>query len=236
MEDEVMHPEELTDEIGVLGRIVVGAARVTVAAQLAWARVKHAVATVLGGAVDQMRFMLDPGADDPDELEREQLRASALAVTRVLGEDPVERVKELAPEARIDAMAELAQELCSVLGIEAPTLVQMELEEGTWGACEAKSGVMALNSALTTSDELSDWQAAQLIDTVCHELYHLFQYHACRLPSRYGISKAQARIWRINFKHYVGSEVNPRRYWSQPIEVCARMYANSVLAVLGIEL
>lgn len=235
MEDElVRHVEAAEEELGVLGELTVAGERVAARAREAWTRIRDAVGAVLGGVIEQVRFMLDAGADDPDEMEREQLRASALAVTHVLGDAPVERLRGLAPDDRMNAVAALVSELCQVLGIEEPTLVRAELGEGCWGACYAQVGVVVFNDTLCTLERLTDEQATELIDTVCHELYHAFQYRACRTPSAYGISKTQARIWRLNFKEYIDADVNPRRYWSQPLEVTARIYASSVLAVLGI--
>ena len=62
-----------------------------------------------------------------------------------------------------------------------------------------------------------------------HETFHALQRRAIVRPSLYGIPKAEAQIWRINFHHYVQPDQNPERYWLQPVEVTARVFAAQIL-------
>ena len=68
-----------------------------------------------------------------------------------------------------------------------------------------------------------------LLDTILHETFHALQRRAIVRPSRYGIPKAEAQIWRINFHNYIQPEQNPERYWLQPVEVTARVFAAQIL-------
>ena len=55
------------------------------------------------------------------------------------------------------------------------------------------------------------------------------QRRALRSPSKYGVSKAEAKIWRINFKNYIEPEQNPERYMFQPVEITAYNFASAVI-------
>lgn len=86
------------------------------------------------------------------------------------------------------------------------------------------------------SDVLSDSNnRLDAIDTVFHEGRHAFQHAAANNPNMYSIDRITASQWKNNFyPNYIRYEQNPMRYFSQPIEVDARTFAETVIKNGGI--
>lgn len=196
----------------------------------AWRSIRAKVCRIVRGTVEEIIFFLDPGAPLPSAAEERQYRAAAAALEECLGRNAARTLVELHPEERDWALAELHAVLAQALGLSPATVSTEPLS--CHGAFLAKDQVIVLNSAAVEQQPMTESDAWLLLTTVCHETYHAFQLAACRRPSRYGVSKSDARIWRINFRDYITSEENPERYWIQPLETTARLFATRVIQTL----
>ena len=93
-------------------------------------------------------------------------------------------------------------------------------------------GFLYLNSdVLSEPDNRMD-----AIDTIFHEGRHAFQHAAANNPTAYSIDRDTAIRWKNNFfPNYIRYERNPAGYFSQPIEVDAREFAETVIKNGGID-
>ena len=92
--------------------------------------------------------------------------------------------------------------------------------------------MVVLNSLILEEQPMTETDAELLLMTICHETYHAFQLAACSRPGKYGVSKSEAKIWRINFRDYITPEENPERYWIQPLETTARLFATRIVQAM----
>jgi hypothetical protein len=93
------------------------------------------------------------------------------------------------------------------------------------------NGYLYLNSDVLTDEN----NRLDAIDTVFHEGRHAFQHAAVKNPTAYSIDRNTAQQWANNFHpNYIRYEQNPARYFSQPIEVDARTFAELVIKNGGI--
>lgn len=95
----------------------------------------------------------------------------------------------------------------------------------------AGDGYLHLNA-----DVLSDpTNRLDALDTIFHEGRHAFQHAAVANPNRCSVEREQAATWEWNLQpeHYIRYEMNPRRYFAQPVEADARAFAEEVLTNSG---
>ena len=95
----------------------------------------------------------------------------------------------------------------------------------------AGDGYLYLNSDVLTDTK----NKLDAIDTVFHEGRHAFQHAAAKNPTKYSVDRKTAQQWLNNFPpNYIRYEQNPMRYFSQPIEVDARTFAEAVIKDGGV--
>ncbi|HUW64046.1 MAG TPA: hypothetical protein VMW83_05030 [Spirochaetia bacterium] len=80
-------------------------------------------------------------------------------------------------------------------------------------------GSIYLNALLIEQD-----QPKPAIETVLHEGRHAYQHYATNHPG-FHKNEAEVVIWRNNLKNYITPEVHLMKYFSQPVEVDARDFA-----------
>jgi hypothetical protein len=86
----------------------------------------------------------------------------------------------------------------------------------------------AQHSIHINSDLVSNDDPRQAVDTLAHESRHAFQYHAINNPGAH-FDDAKVEAWRQNFSDYKEPGDDFEAYWNQPVEVDARLYADSVV-------
>lgn len=204
--------------------------------QQASATIMVQIASLLGDAYDRVCFYLDAGAEDPDAAERVYLARSVAAVLNVLGRDGTDMLVRMSVQERAEALTTLDAQLSEALGIPASTVNFRFLGVSTLGEYQYCTDTITINEQTVQKQPMSRGDAMRLLRTLCHEKYHAFQHRAWAHPSRYGISKATAKIWHINFQFYIAPKQNAAQFWAQPVEVTARMYGDMILHTLFPEL
>ena len=199
-----------------------------------WNGIRNAVRTLFGSYED-----LYGGAfDTPDEAELKRRAEAADAIRGVLGEDPIEALRSASTDnEREEAIAALIDGISASLGIKPPPTLAIKRvrggkKNGYMGCYSFSDHGITLNKAYTHCHPMGANDAAELIDTILHELYHAFQAAALEAPERFGLTEAQAAVWRRNLENYVDSVQNPELYRSQPIEATAWDFAAAVVQSL----
>lgn len=198
-------------------------------AVLAWDRLRQAVLQLAGEVIEEILFFLEPDAETPGESAATHREQTAAAIIELLGQDPARTLLALSPREREIAVAELHIAIARALGIEPPCTVSSSDMSGVAGFYSFAKDTIVLNAGSLSKQPMTLLEAKTLLDTVCHETYHAMQRRALRSPSKYGVSKAEAKIWRINFKNYIEPEQNPERYMFQPVEITAYNFASAVI-------
>lgn len=167
--------------------------------------------------------------DAPDEQEIARREAVANLVRKRMGDDPISVLKDASPEDRKRILQDLATEICRELHMPSITIESLETEPGIAGYYDLAGDrvVVGTNEVLRVPMDSDD--AAELLDTLLHELYHRFQHHAIQDPAGMGVNPMQAALWEQNFENYISSSQSPRLYWIQPVEVTARCFAHAVV-------
>ena len=167
--------------------------------------------------------------DAPDEQEIARRVAVANLVRRRIGDAPISVLRDALPEDRKRILQDLATEICRELHMPSITIESLETEPGIAGYYDLAGDrvVVGTNEVLRVPMDSDD--AAELLDTLLHELYHRFQHHAIQDPAGMGVNPMQAALWEQNFENYISSSQSPRLYWIQPVEVTARCFAHAVV-------
>lgn len=167
--------------------------------------------------------------DAPDEQEIARREAVANLVRNRIRDDPISVLKDASPQERKKILQVLADDICKVLNMPPIAIQSLDTEPGTSGYYDFvnDSVVVGVNEVLRVPMDSDD--AAELMDTLLHELYHRFQRYAIQNPKGMGVSQEQADLWKQNFENYINSTQSPRLYWIQPVEVTARCFAHAVV-------
>ncbi len=193
-----------------------------------WKMIRQKIVRLAGGAIEDIIFFFEPDSENPNESAEMHCRKTVEAIKNCLGEDPAKALLAMSPQERETALAELHSEISNALGIE-PCLVSCEIVNGCAGLYSFSADTIMINALHIQKQPMSLVEAKELLGTICHETYHAFQHRAIVHPSRYGISKSDAKIWRINFLNYISPEQNPERYLYQPVEVSAYVFESSII-------
>lgn len=194
----------------------------------AWKTIRQRVVKLAGETVEDIIFFFEPDSANPNESAEIHRRQTVDAIKSCLGEDPAGALLAMFPQDRELALTELHTEIAIALGIE-PCLVSSEMMNGCAGLYSFSADTIAINALHIQKQPMSLIEAKELLGTICHETYHAFQHRAIVHPSRYGISKADAKIWKINFANYISPEQNPERYLYQPVEMSAYVFESAII-------
>lgn len=230
MSDEGMAHEE---NKGFLGRALDAVVEtVTDAVSAIWNGIRNAVRAIFGTYEDRHGGDID----NPEEEERKRRDAVAAGILELLGDDPLEAIRNASTNSdREEVVKMLVETVSSKLGIVPPpglTIRRLTGIQSGWAGYFNGEGV-TLNKKQVVKRPMSDDDAAELLDTILHELYHGFQHEAIKDPHRLGISRKQAKIWRDNFGNYVSPEQNMALYAAQPVEESARRFAAAVVMAVA---
>ena len=183
--------------------------RIQDAVRQKWQQIRQKVEALVREGLDALLFTFDRGAD-PEAPYEDTLRQQVCAALRAqFGDSP-------------------AQLLMQTPGMEASIVGAVPMG-GKSGCYAWEMDALLMNAGDLEKQPVTLTEAKALLDTILHETFHALQRRAIVRPSRYGIPKAEAQIWRINFHNYIQPEQNPERYWLQPVEVTARVFAAQIL-------
>jgi hypothetical protein len=192
-------------------------------------RVWNGIRTRLKSMWGSIRDLWNDEPDAPDALENARREAVSALVRDRIGEDPILILRDASPQDRKKILQVLADDICKVLNMPPIAIQSLDTEPGTSGYYDFAndSVVVGVNEVLRVPMDSDD--AAELMDTLLHELYHRFQRYAIQNPRGMGVSQEQADLWEQNFENYINSTQSPRLYWIQPVEVTARCFAHAVI-------
>ena len=216
--------EETLTEIGRGVKTAVSAA-CDVARRL-WEGIRSRVKNLVGS----LRRLFEPEVEETvDEGECQRREAVVEAVRRVLGDVPLQVLSAASDDERRGIVETLVEEISSTLHIAPPAVAFRLTEAGVAGSysCERHCLTISLVELRRRPMDVDD--AAELLDTVVHELYHAFQHQATQDPARCGVSPKQAEEWLDNFYHYTSASQDLQEYYAQPVERTAWAFAHSIV-------
>ena len=164
--------------------------------------------------------------DDTDLAMAEQSRD---VLFTHLGDRPVDALKSLTSDDRVEALGNMIQDLVALYGIRDQMKgVQFEnLPAGMAGAYCYDEKVIHINMRYVLSN---DEQAIRnLLLTVFHEMRHAVQMSVVDGNAAWNKDEARARDYAYNFAHYITAQVDFRGYQNQLIERDADTFALCVL-------
>lgn len=191
-------------------------------------RVRQRVKAFLGNAYHAVAFRLDPGFEGSDETDVQMQERCRAAVTDVLGENPLEQFAALTVVRRQSAVLQITELAAKAMGVEIGSVEFRDLGDlaGSYSYTENR---ISYNTNSMIEGAMSVTESKEAMDTIFHELRHAYQRQAAISPSRHGRDKLTAEVWRLNFRRYVPFHQNPARYFAQPVEQDARIFALSVV-------
>ena len=145
--------------------------------------------------------------------------------------------KELSCGERVDALNRLEEKVADI-AMRIPLEVKSETpDNNVMGFCDGKS--LTLSDRLLTSD--SEASYAQVLNTFFHEGRHAYQDYNLAVE-RVEQNKELVESWRVNFEilgyddgdRLIFKDLGFYEYYSQPVEVDARVFAETVCNTLGI--
>lgn len=188
-----------------------------------WQQIRHRISSLMEGKIDAVIFWLDPGSKT-NQYEESCRQRVCDVIREQFGDSPAELLMLTSPDKREQTVMEFHATITSALGFPASSVVSCSMP-GTCGVYLWPHDALIVNSDNLEKQPLTLEEAKEILDTVSHETYHSFQRKAIVRPSHFNVPKAGAQIWRINFSNYIRPEQNPERYWTQPVEVSARLFA-----------
>ena len=129
-------------------------------------------------------------------------------------------------ESRKDAVEELECVEANYLGIEPPAIEYADLGESTWGETDYEENTVRINAEL-----LNDKTSENLVETLLHELYHVYTYRCIVLYNKLGKEDRGLLLFRVaemcaqDFNNYESGEEDFEAYANQACEISARKYA-----------
>lgn len=195
--------------------------------QRTWQQIRHRISSLVQEKIDALVFWLDPGAET-NQYEASCRQRVCDALREQFGDSPAEQLMRTSPAEREQMVMALHATIARALGIPESSVVSSSMP-GKCGSFLWMQDVLMVNSDDLEKHPLTLEEAKEILDTILHETYHSFQCKAIVRPSWFNVPKTDAQIWRINFRNYVQAEQNPERYWTQPVEVSARLFAGLVV-------
>ena len=129
-------------------------------------------------------------------------------------------------ESRMDAVEALECVEANYLGIEPPAIEYADLGESTWGETDYEENTVRINAEL-----LKDKTSENLVETLLHELYHVYTYRCIVLYNKLGKEDRGLLLFRVaemcaqDFNNYESGEEDFEAYANQACEISARKYA-----------
>ena len=167
------------------------------------------------------------------EAERfsEEVQANRLAeYLQGMDEIKLEKWKDLSLEERREALQKIEDMAAEIGGRPALQVVVTQLPAGTRGAMNWGSKRINMNETLVSSDAPEDLR--QAVKTLVHEGRHAYQFSNVYERRREPNSE-KFEAWSVNLEtmgYLSVKEYGFHLYYTQPVEVDARVYSESVVA------
>lgn len=194
-----------------------------------WKVIRQRISAMVSEGIGSLIFAFDRGADEAtptDQLHRKKVYE---AICVHFGDSPAELFMQASPEEREQLAMAFHVTVARALGIEESVVAAVDMRSGLCGTYSWQHDLLAINARDLHKQPMTLEEAKELMDTILHETYHSMQRKATVRPSRYGVHKSTARIWRINFKNYITPGQNPEQYATQPVEITATMFAGAIV-------
>jgi len=136
-------------------------------------------------------------------------------------------------EARKQLAEDIVLELASCMNIEGVKVDFPPMSSNDYGCMKPIEGggfQVCLNEALLVADP------EQLVKTICHELRHAIQFQSFT-DNRWGYSPSRVAQWLYSWNNYIPctSVINFEAYYSQIIEVDARLFVDELYKEINLE-
>lgn len=190
-----------------------------------WATIRQKIKNLWGS----FRSLFDSKEDHPVLSEEERRKRVTAAIHNLLGEKPLRYLSDCDLQERKSAVEHIVQEVAESLGMYPPTVNIKNIENGYSGFYSFSTGEITINISEVNRSPMDEDEAAELLDTILHEMYHAFQHKATIRPIYYGVDDETSTIWENNLRNYISIEQNPHLYWLQPVEESARLFAHAVV-------
>lgn len=142
--------------------------------------------------------------------------------------------KELSLQERVDVLGALEAEVAKI-EMRDPISVQHESTAlGLMGYFDRKELRLVISDSLLVSDRKEDY--VEVLDTLFHEGRHAYQNYNLNV-TRTEASDELVRSWEVNYAElgYASSSTQGFwRYYTQPVEVDARLFAETVVKKLDL--
>lgn len=142
--------------------------------------------------------------------------------------------KELSLRERVDVLGVLEAEVAKI-EMRDPISVQHEsTAPGLMGYFDRKELRLVISDSLLVSDRKEDY--VEVLDTLFHEGRHAYQNYNLNV-TRTEASDELVRSWEVNYAElgYASSSTQGFwRYYTQPVEVDARLFAETVVKKLDL--
>ena len=131
-------------------------------------------------------------------------------------------------QERADALQAVMNLEHAYLTVKPLELKIVKLSGKTLGECDYEKGIIYVDY-----EHLSESGARSLINTVCHEIYHAYEYTVVEHLNfsdefvQTSVFYARPRAWNENFQNYISFENDEEGYFEQIVESDARNYAES---------
>ncbi len=192
--------------------------------------VKSAATQIIVALPDEfldILYFFEKDADTPSTSERKHRKETAAAIKKCLGDTPLKTFADMTARRRKNALIKLHVAISEALGIDAPVLSFIDMDD-YYGQYFSEKDTVVINERRIKSKVIKNAEAKEIIGTLCHELYHAFQFKAILNPAKYGISKTRAKIWKKNYAKYISHEESYQKYRSQPIESTAYKFESAI--------
>lgn len=146
----------------------------------------------------------------------------------------LEKWKDLSLEERREVLQKIENMAAEIGGRPALEVVVTQLPAGTRGAMDWGSKQINMNEALVSSDTPEDLR--QAVKTLVHEGRHAYQFSNV-FESRREPNSEKFEAWCVNLEtmgYLSASEYGFQLYYTQPVEVDARVYSESVVSRIKI--
>lgn len=154
-------------------------------------------------------------------------------IGQCFGANPVECLKSASNKDRIHLMAEFADQLADLYGLDIEVDVTVS-EVKNLGAYNWKEKKAVFNIALLMVDgtnEHFDFCVRETLDTIIHELRHAVQHRTVFEPGFWNVDEDRRLAWAQNMApgNYISASTNMRAYVGQPVEQDAITFAAAAL-------
>lgn len=207
----------------------------------AWDVVRDNVGAIIESAGDIIDILLGPDVKtqettggsseclDCDKREVDRICGCADVILARCGQEPLWGLRSRDADERMDLLRLMGAEMAACMDLPHVTVRFRDLAGVESHLSSVAEETIWLNSTLVSATPMSDDEAFVVLDGLCHEMYHLFQAHACMDRKRYGISKRVADQWKYDIDNYVRYVDNPPLNEQQSVEISARLQSERVM-------